>query len=438
MQENLPELRDIHLPDGVSFFPPAYGWWVILAIIISAILAYHLVRIAIKKSRKVFALKTLENIDTHNVVNDSVKISEILRRICVYKYKEAVTLTGKEWLYFLNSKSKDKISSQAAELLINAPYISKKSTSFSEKDLAELKIFMKDLKKISIKSGSVWSIDEKGPAKISFRLIMLSLIWVLLTLTVARPQYIGDPIKLRTQGRDILLVMDISTSMLEPDFAVGRSRVTRLNAVKKVATEFIAKRANDRIGLVLFGTRAYLQSPITFDKKSVQEMLMSMEAGMAGNSTAIGDAIGLALKTLRQNGNLEKKVIILLTDGENNDGMLSMQQAINLAAKEQVKTYTIGVGAGTSVINSLFGINLLPGNNEIDEKSLTELAEATKGKFFLAKDTQTLENIYNEINKIEATQDEQNYIQETQDLYFIPLLLALLLGSVLLVFSRRK
>lgn len=143
MQDNLPELRDIHLPEGVSAFPPAYGWWVILASIIGLYLLYQLISIIRTKSKKLFALRMLKNVQSDNVVTEAVEISEILRRICVYKYKSAAVLSDKEWIDFLNSHSKSKISESSSEalLLINGPYISKQSGQYSVEDIASLRAF---------------------------------------------------------------------------------------------------------------------------------------------------------------------------------------------------------------------------------------------------------------------------------------------------------
>ena len=132
---------------------------------------------------------------------------------------------------------------------------------------------------------------------------------------------------------------------------------------------------------------------------------------MAGNSTAIGDALGLALKTLRSSPNKDKKVIILMTDGENNDGSLSIAQAIRLAKQENVKIYTIGVGSDNIMGMSLFGIQI-GRSSGLDEKSLAEIAEATKGTYFRAKDTSSLEQIYQEIDNMETSQNDEQYIRE--------------------------
>lgn len=293
--------------------------------------------------------------------------------------------------------------------------------------------FIKDLEKISIKSGALWQMGASTEGyRLSKLFWWLFVIWVLLVIAVARPQWVGEPIRLKNESRDIMLVLDISTSMLEPDFAYNNRRIDRLSAVKKTASDFISKRANDRIGLILFGTRAYLQSPLTFDKKSVEEILWSMDAGMAGDSTSIGDALGLALKTLKDAPKGDNKVIILLTDGENNDGSLSMPQAVKLASEEGIKTYTIGVGSKNSFLGLFLGA--VPG---VDEKGLKALAQATAGQYFRAEDTSTLQQIYNYIDKLEAAPQENRFIRETTELYYIPLLAAIILSFILALVVRR-
>ena len=162
--------------------------------------------------------------------------------------------------------------------------------------------FLRDIADISIRSGGMWRAAAAGGEKTSPAFWWLCLVWLFLTAAAARPQWLGEPVRIRDYGRDIMLVMDISTSMREPDFVLNRRRIDRLTAVKLAADDFIKRRKNDRIGLVLFGTRAYLQSPVTFDRQSVREILRSMDAGMAGNSTSIGDALGLALKSIRESG----------------------------------------------------------------------------------------------------------------------------------------
>lgn len=267
----------------------------------------------------------------------------------------------------------------------------------------------------------------------SLKILYLFILWILLVCAVARPQYVGEPIRLKTNSRDIMLVIDISTSMLNPDFRTQNGRIDRLSAVKNVVSNFIDKRTDDRLGLILFGTRAYMQAPLTFDRQAIKDILINTDAGMAGNSTAIGDALGLALKKLREEKDKNNKVIILLTDGINNDGNLSMAEAINLAEKENFKIYTIGVGADAGFFGSLFNVN----NNELDEASLTELAEKTKGNYFRAKDLNSLDNVYKKIDNLEPKINDNTTIQEKQDLFYIPLSFALFL-LLLLVFLPRS
>ncbi len=295
--------------------------------------------------------------------------------------------------------------------------------------------FLNDIANINQQSGSIWG--KNAQSKSNYKgLFLLFVIWGLLTIAAARPQWLGEPMKNKNYGRDIMLVMDISTSMREPDFILNRQRIDRLTAVKLAADNFIQQRQNDRIGLVLFGTRAYLQSPVTFDRKSVREILWSMEAGMAGNSTSIGDALGLALKNIRNDDGTKDKIIILLTDGENNDGSLSLPQAINLAKNEQVKIYTIGVGSQQAFVDSFFGIRL--SGNDVDEEGLKQLAAETQGSYFRANDTEGLKKIYEEINRLEPSANDNQYTREAKDLFYWPLAAALLVAFITIWLKRRE
>lgn len=297
--------------------------------------------------------------------------------------------------------------------------------------------FFDDVKKITIEAGEIWQAGSQfNNRRFSPALWSLYLIWALLVTAAARPQWIGEPVRINSQSRDILMVMDISNSMLEPDFAINGRQIDRLSAVKATAQNFIDKRLDDRIGLVLFGTNAYLQAPLTFDKKSVSEILWQMDAGMAGQSTAIGDALGLSLKSLKDSPNIDKKIIILLTDGENNDGSLSLPQAIKLAQDEGVKIYTIGVGSDNAFMSSFLGMQL--GGQQLDEKSLKEIAQKTAGQYFRAKDTAGLQRIYNAIDKLEPTSNEDQFVQETHELFYVPVLAAFILVLLLALLMRRK
>lgn len=294
--------------------------------------------------------------------------------------------------------------------------------------------FLADIKQIQSLSGKSLLLSSKLTSLL--RLIMIILIWTLLVLALCRPQWAGKPLPVKNEGRDILLVVDISNSMSEEDFAYQNKMYSRLTAVKNVVNNFIDKRAADRIGLVLFGTRAYLQAPLTYDKQSVKEILWTADAGMAGNSTSIGDAVGVALKNLAESdGKPENKVIILLTDGENNDGSLSLPQAITLAKSEGVKIYTIGAGSDSEVFFG--GLFSIPVDKGLDEKSLKALAKETQGNYFRAKDVNSLMQIYDKIDKLEPRTADGRYVQEVKELYPYPAGAALVLLLLLFLLSRK-
>ena len=293
--------------------------------------------------------------------------------------------------------------------------------------------FLADLKRISYKNGEIWNFSSDNH-HFSMKFWLLYLLWGLLCLSAARPIMLGEPQRLPNEGRDIMLVLDISTSMLEPDFSYHGRSATRLSAVKNVVYDFAKKRISDRIGLILFGTRAYLQSPLTYDKAAIKDILFSMQAGMAGDSTSIGDALALALKNMHQSQQPDKQVIILLTDGENHDGSLSMAQAIKMAEEENIKIYTIGVGSPNLFFKMLSAVGL----QGLDEQELKVLAQKTRGQYFRAASTEDLNKIYQLIDQLEPSDNEERFIQASTELYYIPLLLAWILGCLVIFRWRRK
>lgn len=289
--------------------------------------------------------------------------------------------------------------------------------------------------KAHLKGRTQFTTNKGGVSRT--RKLLLMIVWVLCVVALCRPQWVGEPQKVHQETRDIMLVVDISKSMLERDFTLQNYRYDRLTAVKNVVAHFVDERPDDRIGLVVFGTRAYMQVPLTFDKESLKETLFYLDAGMAGNSTSIGDAIGVALKNMAMDdGAPENKVIILLTDGENNDGSLSFPQALKLASEEKVKFYTIGVGNDRA--DFFGGLFSMPVDSGLDEESLKQLSAVTKGSYFRAKDMDSLIKIYDEINRLEAEDQEGRFIQETKDLYYWPAALAVLLFLLLCGLAGRK
>lgn len=255
------------------------------------------------------------------------------------------------------------------------------------------------------------------------------LIWLLLVAAAARPQWVGDPIALPLTGRDILLALDISGSMETPDFDLQGQQVMRIDVVKATAGEFIQRREGDNLGLILFGTQAYLQTPLTFDRATVKAMLDDATIGLAGKDTAIGDAIGLAVKRLRED-HIEHKVLILLTDGANTAGEIDPIKAAELAANEGLKIYTIGIGADSMQLGNsfFFGAQTVNPSRDLDEKTLKAIADKTGGQYFRARDTQGLSEIYAQLDKLEPREADSQFFRPTEALFYWPLGVALALS----------
>jgi len=236
---------------------------------------------------------------------------------------------------------------------------------------------------------------------------------------------LGEPIALPIEGRDLMLAIDISGSMEQKDMQINGQAVDRLTAVKKVAGEFIERRNGDRIGLILFGENAYLQAPLTFDRKTVKTLLYEAAIGLAGKSTAIGDSIGLAVKKARETED-SNRILIVLTDGQNTAGAIEPLKAAELARAEDLKIYTIGVGADEMVVNSFFGgQRRINPSSDLDEASLRRIAAITEGQYFRARDTQELEQIYDILDELEPLAEEEQFYRPTDEHYFWPLLGAL-------------
>ena len=269
----------------------------------------------------------------------------------------------------------------------------------------------------------------------ALKLIILWLAWIAAILAAARPQWVGEMVSLPTSGRDLMLAIDISGSMATEDMQVNGDYVDRLSVVKSVINQFLDARKGDRVGLVLFGTNAYVQAPLTFDLKSVKKLLIEAPVGIAGGKTAIGDAIGLTVKRLRERQH-EEKIVILLTDGANNVGEIPPIKAAELASVDDIKIYTIGVGAEEMRVPSLFGSLAGRTTNpsaDLDEETLKKIAQATSGRYFRAKDTNTLVEIYEIIDALEPIEQEPETYRPFQVLYYWPLGISLILMLSLLL-----
>jgi Ca-activated chloride channel homolog len=252
------------------------------------------------------------------------------------------------------------------------------------------------------------------------------IIWLLLVSSAAQPQSVDDPVQLPVMGRNLMLAVDLSGSMEADDMVIGDRQLTRLSAVKVVAGEFIDRRVGDRLGLILFGDRAYLQAPLTLDRKTVKTLLNESVIGLAGKKTAIGDAIGLAVKRLR-NEPEQNRVLILLTDGSNTAGNIDPLKASDLAAQEKIRIYTIGVGADSRMMRGVFGMSRMV-DSDIDEETLRAISDKTGGQYFRARNIESLMQIYSLLDEIEPIAEDAEVYRPVNELYFWPLSVALILS----------
>lgn len=247
-------------------------------------------------------------------------------------------------------------------------------------------------------------------------------VWALLCLAAARPQQLGEPQQPPQRGRDLLLAVDLSGSMAAEDMRLGGRMVDRLTAAKAVLADFLERRKGDRVGLLLFGERAYAVTPLTADLGAVREQLLDSVIGLAGQETAIGDTIALAVKRLgaEQAAGDEKaeRVLILLTDGVNTAGAIDPDRALGLAQGAGLRVHTIGFGGDG--VDNFFGMRVQRGA-QIDEATLQRIADGTGGRYFRARDTAELVGIYAEIERIEPTDEPGEVLQPREERYAWPL-----------------
>jgi Ca-activated chloride channel family protein len=255
------------------------------------------------------------------------------------------------------------------------------------------------------------------------------LAWLLLCVAAMRPQWLGEVEDLPRSGRDLLLAVDVSGSMAAEDMRIGGRPVDRLTAVQVVAGDFLSRRQGDRVGLLLFGQQAYLMTPLTFDLEHVRYQLDTSSIGLAGRETAMGDAIGLAVKRLRETEAVQR-VLVLLTDGVNTAGALDPLEASALAIAENVRIYTVGIG-GDMQRRGMLGM-MFAQPEEIDEATLEAVAARTGGRYFRARNTAELAGIYTEIERLEPSMQAGERLRPRRELYPWPLAGALLLVAALL------
>lgn len=256
------------------------------------------------------------------------------------------------------------------------------------------------------------------------RLLPYLLGWLLILAAAARPQWVGPPQPLDVSGRDLLLAVDVSGSMDTPDMQLGEEHISRLNLVKQLLGRFIDSRHGDRVGLILFGSRAYLQAPLTADRRTVHTLLEEAQIGVAGRNTAVGDAVGLAVKHLRKRPD-NSRTLILVTDGASNSGVVTPAVAAALAASERVRVYTLGIGAEPDPLAA----GGTP--SDLDEPMLRHLADVTHGAYFRVRSSEELAAVSRQLDRLEPIRQQPDQARPTQELYPWPLALALLLSLIM-------
>lgn len=262
---------------------------------------------------------------------------------------------------------------------------------------------------------------------------LFSLFWIFLVLALMQPEKVDQFQQVKNKGYDLMLAVDISASMQAVDFSTKTKAISRLDVTKDVVSKFVMGRQGDRVGLVTFGENAYLHVPLTLDTLSVSRMLNDTVSGMAGNATAIGDAIGLSIRTLREQPE-GSRVLVLLTDGEDNSSSLPPLEAAKLAKQYGIKIYTIGVGKkGPVPFPSAFGYSMV--EMPIDEDLLKEIASQTGGQFFRATDQKALESIYGKINELEKTESNQTIYLIREPFYYYPLGISMLFLLLLSLYN---
>ncbi len=265
---------------------------------------------------------------------------------------------------------------------------------------------------------------------------MALLIWSLLIVALCRPQWLGEPVPVRSEAREMMLAVDLSGSMEIADMTLNGQSVDRLTMVKSVMTDFIARRTGDRLGLILFADTAYVQAPMTYDRRTVQQLLQEASLRLIGERTAIGDAIALSVKRFRDQDD-SNKILILLTDGQNTAGDVSPEQALQLAEYYGIKIYSIGVGADEVVVEGFFGKRRVNPSRDLDEDMLRSLAERTGGEYFRARSTEELEQIYALLDAYEPVTGDEQRRRPQSALFYWPAGAAWLLAIAWLIVRLR-
>lgn len=261
---------------------------------------------------------------------------------------------------------------------------------------------------------------------------LLALAWLLLLAAAARPQHLGPPQPQQRSGRALMMAVDLSGSMRTGDMELAGQAVSRFGAVEAIAGDFISRRNGDEMGLILFGSQAFLVTPLTYDLSAVRAQLQGAAVGLAGSETAIGDAIAVAVKRLSALPE-QARVLVLLTDGVNNAGAIAPTDAARAAKAAGVRIYTIGIGANRMSIPGFFGTQVINPSADLDASMLTSIANETGGRFFRATDGSELADAYRTIDALEPMPQHGPALRPRQELFRWPLLASILLLLLVIV-----
>ncbi len=246
------------------------------------------------------------------------------------------------------------------------------------------------------------------------------LFWICMVTAASRPFWLGEPLSRTVSGRDLMLAVDISGSMSETDMTINSKTASRIEVLKIVVKKFIQRREGDRLGLILFGTNAYTYVPLTFDLDTLAVLLADISTGLAGRHTAIGDAIGLAVKIMREQ-ETEHKVLVLVTDGSNTAGFENPVIAAQAARQQGLTIYTIGVGTDAQTLSRTYGLSNIPTGVALNERVLGRIANLTGGEYFRATNAPALEKIYLALDELEPVEYKYQSHRPRSELFAMPL-----------------
>ncbi|RUO34504.1 VWA domain-containing protein [Aliidiomarina soli] len=262
--------------------------------------------------------------------------------------------------------------------------------------------------------------------------LLPGLVWLALVATLAQPQWVGEPVPMQQERREMMIALDLSGSMQADDMTLNGRQVTRLQAAHHILAEFIERRHGDRIGLIVYADNAFVYSPLTSDLTALAQLAREAQLGLAGQRTALGDAVGLAIRTLRERDS-ENNVILLLTDGMINSGAIDAREALTLARNGGIRVHTVGIGSDEMVVQSWSGERRINPSAELDEGFLNELASVSGGDYFRARNEAEMRRAYDIIDQLEPVLGDDQYMRPRTALAHWPLSVAFTLSLFLLL-----